>query len=457
MRRLPVLTALALVLLVPAADAATRHVVRGRGFGHGIGMSQFGAYGYAQHGRTYSQILRHYYKGTALGNTHTKLVRVVLLASKRSVRFRGASRLAGVRALDKRATYTVRRSGGLLGLYRGGKLKGRYRTLRVYRGGGSIRLLGRAINDISSGRYHGSIDLRRGASGGVTAINRIKLDQYVLGVVAGEMPSSWDPEALKSQAVAARTYALATRQHGGAFDLYPDTRSQVYKGVAGEEPSSNAAVRATAGQVVTYQGSPIVTYYFSTSGGRTENIENSFLGADPEPYLVSVDDPYDGISPRHTWRVSFSTRQMDARLGSYSRGTFRKIKVLKRGVSPRIVRARVYGTRGTRTITGPTLRARLGLFDTWARFSTVSTSQVHYRAALAAVFGRHSLPLSIQGVFTPAPRARKLAVERRSHRRWRRVAVVRTSKGGRYALNLKRRGLYRVRSGSVAGPAVRVS
>ena len=457
MRRLPFLTALALLLLVPAADAATRHVVRGRGFGHGVGFSQYGAYGYAQHAWRYRDILHHYYTGTSIGRTSVGRVRVLLQSSRSSVRFRGASRLAGVRALDKRRTYTVRPSGGLLGLYRAGKLRGRYRMLRVYRKGGSVRLLGGAMNGIRNGRYHGSLDLRPGASGGVTAINRIKLDQYVLGVVAGEMPSSWDMEALKVQAVAARTYAVATRKRGEAFDLYPDTRSQVYKGVAGETYASNKAVRATARQVVTADGSPIVTYYFSTSGGETENVENSFLGSAPLSWLVAVDDPYDDISPRHTWRLSFSTSRMDAKLGRYSPGTFQRIKVLRRGVSPRIVRARVYASGGTRTISGPTLRSRLDLYDTWASFTSVSTSQVRYRAAWASVLGRASLPLSLHGTFTPAPHDRRLAVERRRRGRWVRVATVRAGPGGRYAVNVPRRGVYRVRAGSVAGPAVRVS
>ena len=457
MRRL-LLTALAFLLLAPvAADAATRHVVRGRGFGHGVGLSQYGAYGYAQHAWRYADILHHYYTGTSIRKTRVKRVRVLLQASQSSVRFRGASRLAGVRALDKRATYRVRPSGGLLGLYRGGKLKGRYRMLRVYRGGGSVRLLGRAINGIRNGRYHGSIDLRPGASGGVTAINRIKLDQYVLGVVAGEMPSSWDAEALKAQAVAARTYAVATRKRGEVFDLYPDTRSQVYQGVAGETYTSNRAVRATARQVVTADGSPIVTYYFSTSGGETENIENSFLGAAPLSWLTSVDDPYDGISPRHRWRFSFTTSRMDAKLGRYSPGTFQRIKVLERGVSPRIVRARVYASGGTRNITGPTLRSRLGLYDSWASFTTASTSQLRYGAAWASVLGRRSVPLTLHGVFTPAPRGGRLAVERRSHGHWKRVATARIRRGDRYAVNVKRRGVYRVRARSVAGPAVRVS
>ena len=146
----------------------------------------------------------------------------------------------------------------------------------------------------------------------MSAINALNIEDYVRGVVAGEMPSGWPQEALRAQAVAARTYALATTKDGDGFDQYADTRSQVYNGIAGETAPTNAAVAATAGEIVTFQGKPIVTYYFSTSGGRTENIENVFLGAAPQPYLVSVDDPYDGGAPRHRW-----VRQMS--LGSAQR------------------------------------------------------------------------------------------------------------------------------------------
>ncbi len=179
------------------------------------GMSQYGAYGYAQHAWSYGDILHHYYTGTSIRKTSVKRVRVLLQASRSSVRFRGASRLAGVRALDKRKTYTVRPLGRAARALPRPKAQGPLpRCCASTAAGGTVRLLGRAINGIRNGRYHGSLDLRPGASGGVTAINRIKLDQYVLGVVAGEMPSSWDAEALKAQAVAARTYALATRKHG---------------------------------------------------------------------------------------------------------------------------------------------------------------------------------------------------------------------------------------------------
>jgi stage II sporulation protein D len=116
-----------------------------------------------------------------------------------------------------------------------------------------------------------------------------------------------------------------------------------------------------------------VTYYFSTSGGRTENVENSFLGAPPAPYLTSVDDPYDGASPRHRWTLRLTLRQADRRLGSLVKGRLRQIKVLRRGRSPRVVRAQVIGTGGRTSVTGPQLRSRLGLYDTWARFTVITS------------------------------------------------------------------------------------
>src|SRR5215216_2269006 len=137
-----------------------------------------------------------------------------------------------------------------------------------------------------------------GAFSGVDAVNHVALDQYLQGVVPDESPPSWPLEALKAQAVAARTYAVATMKPGASFDLYPDTRSQVYGGVAAEEPSTNQAVAETRGEVVTFEGRPVVTFFFSTSGGRTEDVENTPLGNQPQPWLKSVDDPYDVASPR---------------------------------------------------------------------------------------------------------------------------------------------------------------
>jgi len=449
MRRTLLLTFALLVLAVPsAADAATRWVIKGRGYGHGIGLSQYGAYGLARHGRDYREILRHYYRGTELERAPNRPVRVLLGSGRSLARFRGANRLAGVRNLSKRATYTVRPSGGQLALMRGSRRVGTYPRLRVYRRGGVVRLLG-------SDRYRGALDFRPG--GGMTVINRLKVDDYVKGVVAGEVPSSWHYQALRAQAVAARSYGLATRKRGRSFDVYPDTRSQVYNGVNGETARTNSAVRATSREVVTHGGEVAVTYFFSTSGGHTENVENVFLGSDPEPWLKGVEDPHDDLSPHHRWRRRYTSSGLDAALGSYSPGRLRRIKVLRRGVSPRIVRARVYGSRGRRRVSGPALRSRLGLRDTWARFYRVSTSQA--RAVGTSRFFHLGTPLLpgrvLTGVFEPRPRT--LVLERRSPAgRWHRLLRLRTSRAGRYRVKVRRPGRYRVRAGDVAGPPLRV-
>jgi stage II sporulation protein D len=454
MRRLLWLTLLAALLAVPcSAQAAATVVVRGAGFGHGIGMSQYGAYGFAQHGFTYRQILDHYYVSTRLGTASSRPVRVLLQPSDPYVRFRGASSASGGERLNPTVTYKVTpQAGGLVTLTGKGKKVGTFKPpLRVQRTGHTLRLMGKALNGVNGGLYRGAMEIRSVSSHGVMAVNSLPIDDYVRGVVPGEMPASWAPEALRAQAVAARSYALATAKTGGTFDQYPDTRSQVYRGKTAETPRSNQAVTDTARQIVTYDGAPAVTYFFSTSGGTTENVENSFVGSSPKPWLKSVDDPYDTISPKHRWTLRFTAKSLGSRLGVA--GNYQKIRVIQRGESPRIVRARVYGSRGTKLLTGPQIRSRLGLYDTWAYFSTVSSSQVS--RAHGAFTSALRLP-EIAGTFDPAPRHHRLMVERRRHGRWSGVARVRTTAHGRYRAAVARAGVYRVRAGGVAGPAVRV-
>ncbi|MDX6619378.1 MAG: hypothetical protein QOK36_1764, partial [Gaiellales bacterium] len=372
MRPLLALLAAALAACAVAAPAqgASRLVISGAGFGHGVGMSQYGAMGYATQGADHAAILAHYYTGTqiaALGGTQE--VRVLLKTAPR-IRLSGAAAIAGARSLDPAQTYTALRglSGGVSLRSAGGRDLGTYRTpLAIIGGPGGIQIRGRAQNDVTSGRYRGNLELRPAAIGGMSAINALDLESYVRGVVGGEMPPAWPAEALRAQAVAARTYALATSKAGDGFDQYADTRSQVYKGIAGETATTDAAVAGTAGEIVVFAGKPIVTYYFSTSGGRTEDVENVFIGADPEPYLTSVDDPYDGMSPRHRWVKRMSLRSAQRRLGRLVQGRLVRIRVLQRGKSPRVVRAQIVGTGGRTTASGPTLRRKLGLYDTWAR------------------------------------------------------------------------------------------
>lgn len=201
-------------------------------------------------------------------------------------------------------------------------------------------------------------------------VHKIALETYVRGVVSAEVSASWPLAALEAQAVASRTYALTAHAGGSKFDVYADTRSQVYRGVAAQTPQTDAAVAATAGQIVTYAGKPAITYFFASSGGRTENVENSFIGSQPEPWLRGVVDQYEPHADHHTWKLTLTFATAAAKLHGLVHGTFEGIEVLKRGVSPRIVSAYVLGSGGRTLISGPTLAERLGLYSAWAYFST---------------------------------------------------------------------------------------
>jgi stage II sporulation protein D len=365
---------------------------------------------------------------------------------------RGATSIGG-RSLQASRMYVARESrGAILVTTTSGKRVVRVGDGAQFRGPDALRLMGPALNSITDGLYRGAIEIRMEGTG-VTAINELDIDTYVRGVVAGEMPSSWPLEALKAQAVTARTYALATRKTTGLFDQYPDTRSQVYRGVTGESVRSDAAVAQTAGRILTYDGVPAVTYYFSTSGGHTENVEFSFVGSLAKPWLVGVPDPHDTQSPYHRWTVSTTAARLDRALGAP--GRFKRVKVLDRGVSPRVVRARVVGTSGSTELSGPQIRSRLGLRDTWFTFVRVTTSARHPRSARPASWGPRLVEPALAGRYTPAPK-RRLTLERRGRAGWRAVRKVSTTRAGRYRVSIGRAGVYRVRAGRVAGPNVRV-
>jgi len=254
-------------------------VIEGTGNGHGVGMSQEGAFGYARHGFTYQQILAHYYSGTALGLAPAKAVVKVLIGSK---------------------------------------------------------------------------------------VKKVPLERYVRGVIAAEMPPSWPAAALEAQAVASRTYALTDHAGGSRFDVYSDTRSQVYRGAAAETAATNAAVAATARQIVTYGGRPAITYFFASSGGMTESVQDGFPGAEPQPWLVGVADSYETSASRWKAEIPFATAAK--RLRGLYRGRFHGVEVVRRGASPRVLVARVLGTLAASIVSGATLAGRLGLDSTWEYF-----------------------------------------------------------------------------------------
>jgi stage II sporulation protein D len=295
--------ALATLAVVAAPASASTLLIEGAGDGHGVGMSQDGALGYAQHGWSDTAILAHYYTGTTLGQAPAGFMVKVLEGAK---------------------------------------------------------------------------------------VVKVPLERYVRGVVSAEMPSSWPLAALEAQAIASRTYALTDDAGGSRFDVYADTRSQMYLGVAAETAATNAAVAATSGQIVLYAGKPAITYYFASSGGMTEDNENSFLGSTPEPWLRAVPDSYETTSS--SWKLSIGFASAAARLSGLFKGSFRGIEVLKRGASPRIVAAEVLGSRANSAVSGPELEARLGLDSAWAYFSVKNGASV-----------TREPDLSGQAPFTPAP------------------------------------------------------
>jgi stage II sporulation protein D len=464
MRALAIASSVAATLaFAPIASAVSMLNISGGGDGHGIGMSQYGAYGYALHGKDYRFILAHYYQGTALGAADPKQTVRVLIGTG-SAAFSGAT-AAGNHKLKPSVTYSVRPlADGTLTLYdQSGKKVGHFAAPLTATGPGALTLA-------AHGLYRGALEFRA-AGAAVQAVDAVALDDYIRGVVSAEMPSSWSPEALKTQAVAARTYALTSNVSGNGFQLYSDTRSQMYAGISAETPSTDAAVAATRGQIVTYHGAPAITFFSSSSGGYTENIENVWLGSSPEPWLRGVPDPYDGAgaNPYHRWSQQLTIDAAAAKLGSLVKGKLVGIQVTKHGVSPRIVTADVIGSGGRTSVTGPQLQSIFGLTSTYMAFTTISSSaglpsastqRALRRAPLAAAETAFAViapaPRGFHGNVFPGRRGAPAAVQLHTGRGWRTVSHIRLGAGGSYTVRLRRSGSYRVLYHHVAGPAVQV-
>jgi stage II sporulation protein D len=360
------LAAVLLTLTYPvAAQAGVSWVVHGRGFGHGVGMSAYGAYGYAKAGKNYRFILGHYYTGTSLGTLEkARIVRVLLSISPGDVGFSGATSACGAQ-LDPGRSYEAHRSGGSVVLRSsGGK--------RLASCGRKLRAAGRGTIAIAGvGTFRGALETvpTESDAGSLNIVNALAIEQYVKGVMSNEVPPSWPSEELKAHAVAVRSIAITGDVGGNGFDLYSDTRSQVYEGLESEYESTNAAVAATRGQVVMYGGDVAQTLYSACSGGHTESAVNVF--GSPVPYLVGVPDPYDYYCPLHKWTLNFSGPEISSRLGGYLQGKLKQVVITKTGVSPRIVSAKLVGTGGTSTVTGSQLSIALGGYDTWMTFEKV--------------------------------------------------------------------------------------
>lgn len=358
-----------------AAKRLSSITLAGHGYGHGIGMSQHGAQGAGKQNKNYRQILGFYYPGTTFAS-FTGWVKVLITGDDdNNVIVRARSGLA-VRDIGTKTTYPVPDNGATLWRFNSlnGKVQVAYYTdkWRAWRPTGQPTLAG-----VGEFRAPGAITLvlpsgQRAYRGFLRydhkdTVNYLPIDHYLKGVVPAEMPASWIPSALRSQAIAARSYALHERQArlGKYWEICDTTQCQVYRGKSGENDRTNTMVDTTAGMYLAYGGKPAFTQFSSSSGGWTAK--------GSQPYLRAKADPWDDHPGNtvHDWRVTVPTAPL---LKAYPRlHDVTGVQILARDGNGewggRVTRVRVWGTRDHVDVTGARMRTLLGLRSTWFRLA----------------------------------------------------------------------------------------
>ncbi|MFW0797595.1 SpoIID/LytB domain-containing protein [Gordonia sp. CPCC 205515] len=335
-------------------SAGSELTLIGHGLGHGRGMGQYGAFGYAKQGWSASQILRHYYGGTTAGKVDRPDISVAL---------------TGKNSVNVHADAGMRVGGQTVAPGQAVSLSGATATITNGCGGAVVRSVpAQFVEPISMAasrppneflKYCGSNQAYRGALGfdGGRVVNRLNVDDYVKGVIPKESSPGWadagGAEALKAQAVAARTYALAAIAGGKKID---DTQnSQVYGAVASEDPRTNRAADATAGQILLQGGKPAFTEFSSSTGGYTAG------GRFP-----AVRDDGDSVSPNRNWTATVSAASAGAAFGV---GALRSLEVTEANglgaENGRAIKVRAVGSGGTREVSGEEARNLLKLKSSW--------------------------------------------------------------------------------------------
>jgi stage II sporulation protein D len=389
----------------------------GAGFGHGVGMSQYGAYGMARDGSSVQKILTHYYSGTTVtGHSDDVDLKVnvvdrgsrVALSSTSLVSGGGALRLISsggvVFDLPAGSTATVTPVGGMVSVDTapaGGTARTFTTSVLTVRWSGGRGMSGpaslltvasRSANATTTwGKTRnyrwGSLQLSATPRSETDGITRSRIEavavvnlhsEYLRGIA--EMPSSWPDAALQAQVVAARNYALAAYQRGtlsncGGCNLWDDTRSQVYQGWAKESEAGYgsrwvAAVNATQtssseGLIVLYQGSVVSAYFSSSSGGRTRDAASAWGSA--VPYLISVPDPWSvdpAVNPSYShWTRSVPVPKL---LTMFGLSDITQLEVTKKDTGGAMVSVTATSSDGTvRTVAGSTFSHGLALPAPW--------------------------------------------------------------------------------------------
>lgn len=375
------------VLVAPPASAEElpEHAVitvDGRGYGHGHGMSQYGAEGAARQGLDHRQILGFYYPGTQEGSIGGKVKvlvsadtsKDVVVAARDGLRLTRLSSgkdwdLSRVRPGAKKWRIKPVAGDRSEVSYKGS----RWRVWKTFSGDAQfdagklpVKLF---LPNRRSVEYRGVL-----RSAARDTVNILRLDHYLRGVVPLEVPASWSPEAVQAQAVAARTYAAFERAHPIAehYQICDTTACQVYGGYSAEHPDSNAAISATRKEVRTYDGEPAFTQFSSSNGGWTS--------AGSMPYLVAQEDPYDGWSgnPNHSWSRTISDATIEQAFPVI--GNLRKVTFTSRDGNGdwggRVTQVVLDGADADKTLSGSDFRSALGLKSEWIDLSAVEARQL---------------------------------------------------------------------------------
>ena len=224
--------------------------------------------------------------------------------------------------------------------------------------------------DMGTGVYRGRMEIGRYNSSTLTAVNILPLEEYLYGVVPSEMSAQWHEEALKAQAVCARSYALIKAGYENSSDakkgykIVDTVSSQVYKGYLVESAKCNRAVDATRGEMVCYNNKVVSAYYFSTSGGRTESAKD--VWAVNLPYLQSVPDPYEQDAGREVWQELLTLTEIKNSLirQGIAMGEIDDLSVSKYSDTNRAYALRLKSGKQSITLQGTTIRTVLNLYST---------------------------------------------------------------------------------------------
>jgi SpoIID/LytB domain protein len=379
-----------------AADGATTLgstvTFYGRGYGHGVGMSQHGARGRALDGQDAAEILAHYYQGTTQGSVSLETrIRVRVLKNFKAsstkplvlIARRTTWSIDGVDAVfPKDARVEVRPTVGASSVTWRVKVFAPTGELLRDAATSHFRMRGTTTGSIlqvasrsGKNKYRGVLRaVLSSSSAKANVVNETTVERYLRGVVPAEMPSSWPVEALRSQSIAARSYAIRHLRPGVSwYDVADDTSSQVYLGYAGEQSATDAAIKNTAG-VVVKNGSAVANALFhSTGGGATEHNENVFVSstgaqlAGPVSYLRGSSDrredgtAYDSAAPYATWKTkSYARSTLSAWFAADSRtdvGSLTALDLRDRGVSGRLISVTLIGSKGKKTVSGNVFRS----------------------------------------------------------------------------------------------------